>query len=83
MHKLTSCPVFKKGPYRFFFFSREEARIHIHVVASDGEAKFWIEPITSLATFDGFSAKQLTKIQTIVEEHKNEIVKAWKAHFGA
>jgi len=37
--------VFKEGNYRFHFFSREEDRIHIHVVSPDGEAKFWLEPI--------------------------------------
>ncbi|MBM3434955.1 MAG: DUF4160 domain-containing protein [Bacteroidetes bacterium] len=36
--------VFKIGKYRFFFFSREELRKHIHVISPEGEAKFWIEP---------------------------------------
>ena len=34
--------VLKVESYRFFFFSREETRIHIHVSCSDGEAKFWL-----------------------------------------
>lgn len=33
----------EKG-YRFFFFSREETRMHIHVNCGNGEAKFWLEP---------------------------------------
>jgi hypothetical protein len=41
--------VFREGPYRFYFFSREEPRIHVHVGSSDGEAKFWIEPEIELA----------------------------------
>jgi Domain of unknown function (DUF4160) len=42
--------VFRDGPYRFFFFfSREEERLHIHVQSADGEAKFWIEPQIELA----------------------------------
>jgi hypothetical protein len=36
--------VFKFKGYRFFFFSREEERMHIHVECSDGEAKFWLVP---------------------------------------
>lgn len=32
--------VFRDGPFRFFFFSREEARIHVHVSHPDGEATF-------------------------------------------
>ena len=34
--------VLSDGPYRLFFFSREESRMHIHVVSGDGEAKFWM-----------------------------------------
>jgi hypothetical protein len=32
--------VFRDGEFRFFFFSREESRVHIHVSHPDGEAKF-------------------------------------------
>jgi hypothetical protein len=31
--------VFREGPFRFFFFSREEERLHIHVQSAEGEAK--------------------------------------------
>jgi len=30
--------------YRFFFFSREELRQHVHIQSQKGEAKFWLEP---------------------------------------
>ena len=40
----VSPTVFRKGGFRFFFFSREEPRIHVHVHHSEGEAKFWLEP---------------------------------------
>jgi hypothetical protein len=73
--------VFLEGEYRFFFFSREETRAHIHIQGPDGEAKFWLEPIISLAGNYGLSAKRLTKIQRIIEEHKDEIKRGWKKHF--
>ena len=41
--------VLRVGPYRFFFNSREETRRHVHVVASEGNAKFWLEPRVELA----------------------------------
>ena len=75
--------IFRVGNYRFYFFSREEKRIHIHVVSPDGEAKFWVEPIVALVTYTGFSKRQLGRLQKKVEEHKSEIVKAWKKHFKA
>ncbi len=74
--------VFRDGPYRFYFFSREESRIHVHVTSARGEAKFWLEPIIALATSQGLSKKQLSEIQNLVEEHQDEIRKAWQAHFG-
>ncbi len=67
--------------YRFFFFSREEQRIHVHINSVDGEAKFWIEPIVTLANYQGYTKKQLLELQKIVEEYKDEIKKAWKKHF--
>ena len=36
--------VFRDGPTRFFFFSREETRIHVHTLGPEGEAKFWLTP---------------------------------------
>lgn len=74
--------VFREGPYRFFFFSREEARLHIHVVSPDGEAKFWIDPAISLADHVGFSKPQLRTLRRLVEEHEDEIRQAWEKHFG-
>ncbi|MBU1086876.1 MAG: DUF4160 domain-containing protein [Candidatus Omnitrophica bacterium] len=72
--------VFKEKNYRFHFFSKEEGRMHIHVISPDGEAKFWIEPTIALANYSGFSNKQLNLLQKIVEKHKNEIAKKWKKH---
>jgi len=45
--------IFKENGFRFFFFSREESRMHVHVISGDGEAKFWLEPeieLTKTAT---------------------------------
>ena len=59
--------VFRDGPFRFFFFSREESRLHIHVQTADGEAKFWIEPILALASHSGLPARELARMQEAVE----------------
>lgn len=68
-------------PNRFYFFSREEPRSHVHVEHADGEAKFWLEPEVALAHNYGLSARQVSKVLTLVRKHKNEIRAAWKAHF--
>jgi hypothetical protein len=74
--------IFREKGYRFYFLSREEERMHIHVTCDEGEAKFWVEPIVSLATSHGLSPRKLNEINKIVEEHKNEITKAWQRHFS-
>lgn len=74
--------VFRERGYRFFFFSREESRMHVHVHSGDGEAKYWLEPTIELARNYGYSSQQLAKIKEIVEEHKDELITAWNQHFG-
>lgn len=73
--------VFRYKNYRFFFFSREERRMHIHVVSAEGEAKFWIEPVIALAQSQGYKPVQIRELQKAVERHKDEIAKAWHKHF--
>lgn len=73
--------VFKEAGYRFFFFSREEARMHIHIVSEDGEAKFWLIPEIELAKNYRYSRKQLKEIESLVEQHYDELVSAWQNHF--
>ena len=74
--------VFREKGYRFFFFSREETRMHVHVISGDGEAKYWLEPEIELSKQSKYSNKQLSEIKSLVEEHKDEIITAWKEHFG-
>jgi hypothetical protein len=73
--------VFYEGNNRFFFFSREEKRMHVHVTSPDGEAKFWIEPTVSLATSCNLNTRKLNLLQKIVEDHKNEIMHGRESHF--
>ena len=67
--------VFRIKGYRFYFLSNEEPRMHVHVACEKGEAKFWLEPIISLATYSGLKTNQLNEIQKIVEKRKDEIIK--------
>jgi hypothetical protein len=75
--------VFRHGAFRFYFFSREEPRIHVHVHCPDGEAKFWLEPKIALAQNLGLSGRQLRQAQTLVERHADEIRDAWRKHFDS
>ena len=73
--------VFKAEGFRFYFLSREEDRLHIHVQASKGEAKFWLEPKVELAKNHGLSKHDLNKALRLIKEHEHEIRSSWKEHF--
>ena len=73
--------IFYERGYRFFFFSREEPRMHVHIYCADGEAKFWLEPEIELAKNYHLSKKQLREIENIIEEHYDEIRTAWETRF--
>jgi hypothetical protein len=75
--------VARDGPFRLFFFSREETRIQVHVAHPEGEAKFWLTPAVTLATYTGLSQRQLREAQAVVEAHLKEIQNAWNEHFGS
>ena len=55
--------------------------MHVHVISGDGEAKYWSEPQIELSKNSKYSVKQLSEIQTLVEEHEDELIAAWKQHF--
>ena len=73
--------VFREGGFRFYFFSREETRMHVHVQGHSGEAKFWMEPVIELAQHTGLSLREINAALRLVQEHENDIRIAWNKHF--
>ncbi len=71
----------REGSYRFYFNSNEETRMHVHVEGHSGKAKFWLEPLLSLADFHGLKRYELSEIQEIIEKYKEEFENAWREHF--
>ncbi len=74
--------IFKEEGYRFFFFSREETGMHVHVYCEKGEAKFWLEPEIELAKNYKLSRRELKTIEKIIEVRQNELRDAWQKHFN-
>jgi hypothetical protein len=62
--------VFREGPFRVYFFSLEESRMHVHVATSDGEAKFWLEPEIGLARSYGLTEQDVNRARKIVVERQ-------------
>ena len=44
------------------------------------KAKYWLEPETELAANYGLNRKELSDIEGILKERKNEIIERWKQH---
>ncbi len=71
------------GPYRFFFYANElEEPPHIHVQRERSVAKFWLEPV-ALARSRRYEAHELTRIELIVREHRDDFLEAWNGFFGS
>ena len=73
--------VFQQAGFRYFFFSREQSRMHIHVSHPDGTAKFWLEPAVALAWHTGLSASQLHTAERFVAAHQQEMQNVWRSYF--
>jgi hypothetical protein len=75
--------VLREGPYRFFFFSNEgDEPPHVHVRAGGSVAKFWLDPVSHQRS-RRFAAHELTQVQSLVQEHRSELLSAWNDYFGS
>lgn len=74
--------VLKIGPYRFFFFSRENNEpAHIHISSGDKEAKVWLATM-QLAYSHGFRPHEIKAVIRLTEENKDALKEAWNEYFG-
>ncbi|MBR1582260.1 MAG: DUF4160 domain-containing protein [Spirochaetales bacterium] len=73
--------VFVDGKYRYYFFSREENRRHVHVSSSDGEVKVWLEPEISVAKVINLDSHEVSAILDTINRRKEEINAEWTKHF--
>lgn len=74
--------VLRRGPYRVYFFSHEPYEPpHVHVDREALSAKFWLRPV-ALARNTGFSARELSMIQAMLDEHEEHLWEAWHGYFG-
>ena len=73
--------ILRVGPYRFFFYGSDRAEpMHVHVEAGKGRAKFWLSPVRLRAS-RGLARHELSHLQRLVVEHREELVRAWHAYF--
>lgn len=57
--------------FRFHFYSNElDEPAHIHVETTDGECKFWLEPVR-LARNKGVPSRMIREIEKLIFENHN------------
>jgi hypothetical protein len=67
--------------FRFFFFSNDMREpVHIHVESDDKYAKFWLDPV-QLAKSTGYTAQELSKIRTLINENADTLKRKWDEYF--
>lgn len=67
--------------YRFYFYSNEnDEPIHIHIEKAEGSAKYWLESIEEVYSYD-FTVKQRKEIKQLIEDNCEEFKKAWNEYF--
>ena len=72
----------RSGPYRFYFYSHEpNGPPHVHVDRDHLSAKFWLDPVDMAGNY-GFSARELTTLQSIVRAKQEHLLEAWDGYFG-
>ena len=75
--------VLRIGPYRFFFYSSDGSEPpHVHVERDRDTAKFWLSPVR-LQNSGGFRRHELNRIQRIIDEHREALLRSWDEYFNS
>lgn len=74
--------VLRIGPYRFFFYASDyDEPPHIHVERDDNTAKFWLNPIR-LQNSGGFERSEIDRLQKLVADNQERLLRSWDEYFG-
>ncbi len=77
----TMPTIHQEGPYRFFFYSGDRGEPpHIHVERDNMKAKFWLEPVR-LQNSGGFNRNEINRIQRLVEDSQEILIRGWNEYF--
>jgi hypothetical protein len=77
--------VFRYRDFRFFFYSNEgdpREQAHVHVRKDESEAKFWLRPDVQVAYNDGYDARTLRELMSLVGRNRELIERTWNEFFG-
>lgn len=70
------------GAYRFFFYSSDHIEPpHVHVRRKRFTAKLWLSPVR-VEYSKGFPRQEISRLQKLVEEHREELLEEWNEYFS-
>jgi len=73
--------VLRSGPYRFHVYSSDAVEPpHVHVERDENIAQFWLNPVR-LQSSGGFRPAEVRRIQRLVEQHREGLLRSWDAYF--
>lgn len=67
---------------KFRIYVRDHEPVHVHVLSSDGEAKFKVGDEIVLMNNKGMKPKDIKLAESIIEENKEVILTAWIKIYG-
>jgi hypothetical protein len=68
--------------FRFHFYSSEGSEPpHVHIRRAEDSCKFWLRPV-ALAYNDGMRTTELTELEQVIHEHRDEFERQWHEYFG-
>lgn len=74
--------IYRWQGFRFHFYSNENREPpHVHVRRGEDSCKFWLEPV-SLAYNEGMKDHEITRLQDVVEENREDFLRKWHGYFG-
>jgi len=54
---------------------------HVHIERDDRVAKFWLDPVR-LQRSGGFGSGELNRIQRLVEDNREDLIRSWNEYFS-
>ena len=71
--------------YRLFFYSNEgdpSEPLHVHIRKGKSVAKFWLEPVISVASSYGMKSSELSELSQVIKDNIELIKRAWNEYFN-
>ena len=71
----------KNRTIQIFYAGDADEPSHIHIERDNNKAKFWLEPVR-LQNSGGFSRTEINRVEKLVEENQEDLLRSWNEYFN-